>query len=133
MVSKTTAKKATSTKKAKTSKASGGPGKGGSGKARKTSAKKQVQRIACEAVLDISTASELQASLLKVLKAKQTVELMAADVERADAASLQVLTAFFQDAQNQNVSVKWVKPSEALCLSAKLLGLEEILQLKDAA
>lgn len=125
---KTTAKKTTSTRKVKTSKTAGD-----SGKARKTVAKKQIQRIACEAVMDISTAGELQASLLKALKTNQTVELMAVDVERADAASLQVLTAFFQDVQVRDISVNWIEPSEALCQSAKLLGLAEVLQLKDAA
>jgi ABC-type transporter Mla MlaB component len=51
-------------------------------------------------------------------------------VERADTAALQLLGAFFQDANAQKKTVEWKDPSEALCRSAALLGLSEMLHLQ---
>lgn len=87
-------------------------------------------QIVCEAMLDISSASELHARLLDALAAGRPVSLDGADVERADTAALQVLTAFFQDARTKNIAVTWSSASDALARSAALLGLDEVLDLR---
>jgi ABC-type transporter Mla MlaB component len=97
--------------------------------AKKTKAKPQKQKISCGEVLDISAVAEFHGVLKKSLASKKSVLLDASAVERADAAALQLLTAYFQDAKRLKKSVEWDSPSDALCSSAALLGLSEILDL----
>jgi anti-anti-sigma regulatory factor len=97
---------------------------------KKTKAKSVTQKITCAEVMDIASAAEFQAVLLKALASKQNVLLDASQVQRADAAALQLLSAFFQDANTQKKSVEWKAPSEAFCRSATLLGLTGMLSLE---
>ena len=83
----------------------------------------------CGESMDISVTAELHTQLLKALESKQTVVLDAAQVERADTAALQMLSAFIQDANAQQQTVQWKSPSEALSVSAELLGLSSLLKL----
>lgn len=91
------------------------------------------QRIPCEESLDISTVKELHALLVQILAARQPVVLEGAEVTRVDTAALQVLSAFFQDARAQGISVCWQAPSETLRRSAALLDLSALLELDPAA
>ena len=84
--------------------------------------------IACGDSLDISGVGELHRQLSKVLKGGQTVTLDASQVQRADAAGLQLLAAFCQAACSRGVTVTWRQPSEVFELSASLLGLDEMLR-----
>lgn len=86
--------------------------------------------IQCADVLDIAVADELKATLLKGLETKLPISLVAADVERADTAALQVLVAFFNEAKVQGVTVEWLEPSEGMRESARILGLTNELQLE---
>lgn len=61
-----------------------------------------------------------------------TLTLDAEGVERIDAASLQLLSAFYREAQEQGYAVQWKKPSEVLQRSAQLVGLADQLGLKAA-
>ena len=92
-----------------------------------------LQRIPCEESLDITTVTELHSLLVQVLAAKQPVVLEGAEVTRVDTAALQVLSAFFQDARAQGISVCWQAPSETLRHSAALLDLTTLLELDSAA
>lgn len=92
-------------------------------------AKEDFKIIECGEVLDISVTAELRTQLLTVLESKKSVMLDASQVERADTAALQVLSAFVQDANSQQQTVQWKKPSEALFRSAELLGLSGLLKL----
>lgn len=92
-----------------------------------------VSSIICDEMLDISVVTELRAHLLEALAAKYPVRLDGSAVERADTAVLQVLTAFFQDARAQDISVQWTSASDALIRSAELLGIADILVLKAKA
>lgn len=85
--------------------------------------------IDCGEVIDIATTAELRTQLLAALESKQPVVLDAAQVERADTAALQMLSAFIQDANAQQQTVQWKAPSEALSVSAELLGLLSLLKL----
>jgi phospholipid transport system transporter-binding protein len=79
--------------------------------------------------MDIASAGELQQKLITVLQANTPVELDATNVERVDTAALQVLTAFFKDAEAAGVAVQWKQTSETLDQAAHLLGLGQALHL----
>ncbi len=83
--------------------------------------------IECDEVLDISSVAEFHARCLGALKKKQNIMLNASQVDRADTAALQVLSAFIQDANTGKQIVQWEAPSEPLCQSAALLGLSDML------
>lgn len=87
-------------------------------------------RIRCGEVMDITSVAEFRQQLLEALATRQTVELDASGVERADTAALQLLSAFMQDALSQQQTVHWKDPSPALCQSAALLGLTPFLRLE---
>lgn len=83
--------------------------------------------IACGDSLDISGVGELHRQLSKVLKDGQAVTLDASQVQRADAAGLQLLAAFCQTARSRGVTVTWRQPPEVFNQSACLLGLDDML------
>ena len=85
--------------------------------------------INCGEILDISSISEVHRQFVEALKLGQPVTLNADQVERADTSALQLLSAFFHDAIAQQQSIQWSNPSDALCRSAALLGLSELLNL----
>lgn len=85
--------------------------------------------VSCANVLDISKAASLQKELLEVLGRGSAIKLDAAAVEKIDAAALQLFVSFFITAESQKVQVQWHHPSEALCRSARLLGLTNVLGL----
>ncbi len=89
--------------------------------------KSAAQHIDCGEVMDIAAMAEFRLQLVESLASKQAVVLDASQVERADTAALQVLTAFIQDAHAQQQVVQWKAPSEAMCRSAALLGLSGML------
>jgi anti-anti-sigma regulatory factor len=86
--------------------------------------------ISCSESMDISVVAEIQLQLINALESGKTVILDAHQVERADTAALQVLSAFFQDAKTQAQKVAWKEPSDALCRSAALLDLSNVLNLE---
>ena len=83
-----------------------------------------------DSALDIAGAAKLHAQLVHALVANRPVVLDTAKVERVDTAALQVLTAFFKDAGAQNLTIQWKDPTQAIKTAARLLGLEESLQLQ---
>lgn len=85
--------------------------------------------ITCPNSLDISIVTEFSAELKNALEAKQTIQFQAVDVERADTAALQMLCAFFLDAQAEGLEIEWLEPSEALIGCSKQIGLSEHLKL----
>lgn len=90
----------------------------------------EATHIDCGDVLDIASIAAFRDQCITALETKQDVVLKANDLERADTAALQVLAAFFQDANAQEQAVQWQAPSEALRESAALLGLTELLHLQ---
>ena len=85
--------------------------------------------VTCANVLDISKSADLQKELLEVLGRGSTINLDGAGVDKIDAAALQVFASFFITAEAQKVQVQWLHPSEALCRSARLLGMTNVLGL----
>ena len=85
--------------------------------------------IVCAGSLDISNVGELHKQLSQTLEGGQPIVMDASQVERADTAALQMLSAFCQAARTQGVTVTWREPSEVFTGSARLLGLTQMLGL----
>ena len=83
--------------------------------------------VTCPSSLDISQVQELHTKFNQVLEAGEPVLLDASMIERVDAAGLQLLCTFIQQAEVNELEVKWQEPSNALQESAKLLGLSDHL------
>lgn len=84
--------------------------------------------------LDIATIEPLYRQLETALAAKQsTLLLEAGQVNRVDAAALQLLAVFCREARTQGYGVRWQNPSSALCRAAAWVGLADWLELKSAA
>jgi hemoglobin-like flavoprotein/ABC-type transporter Mla MlaB component len=82
-----------------------------------------------QAIQDISQSAALKAELLALLDKQQTIQIDASRVERIDGTALQLLCALFVEAENNNVSLQWVEPSQALLQAAKYSGLTSLLNL----
>lgn len=87
--------------------------------------------VNCGDVLDISRAADFHQELKTALGKGGAIVLDAAEIERIDAAALQLCTALFRDAAARKVQAKWLTPSDALMRSAALLGLSQQLGLPD--
>lgn len=85
-----------------------------------------------QAMQDISSVTDVQ-SELKALLSNSSVILDGQQVERIDAASLQLIYSFIEEARNKDVDVAWHAPSDVLSNNAKLLGMEDALQLSNIA
>jgi ABC-type transporter Mla MlaB component len=88
--------------------------------------------IGCPEQLDISMVNELHELLSEQIGQCAAIEFDAGQVERADAAALQLLTVLSKDAKSQEISVKWRNPSETFKNAASLLGLQNDLGLAPA-
>jgi len=85
--------------------------------------------IALPDVLDISRVSEFHSTLVNDIKDGEAVSFDVKNVERVDAAFLQLLTAFCMNAESRNIVVEWLTPSEAFQSGVKILGLSEFLEI----
>ncbi len=81
-------------------------------------------KISLPAVITLSQLNELKTELQQYLGNR--VQLYGDQVKRVDTASLQLLLAFINDPE---ITVGWMRPSEELCTSARLLGLSNQLGL----
>ncbi len=89
-----------------------------------------IEKITCEEIMDISIASEFYKKLKKSLEMNSPITIEAENVERADTSILQILYAFFLEASIRGIDVSWSNPSEKLRLSARLIGVDDVLRLK---
>jgi ABC-type transporter Mla MlaB component len=85
--------------------------------------------VPCGEILDISGVRELYDVLKQSIESTLPVEIDASSIERVDAAALQLLCSFVREAKKRGKEVRWIQPSQALTASARLLQLEEILDL----
>ena len=87
--------------------------------------------VDCGDILDIAKVTEFHQQLKTALGKGGAVVLDAAELTRIDVTSLQLCTAFFNDAAARKVTAKWRSPSDSLIQSAALLGLSQQLGLPD--
>lgn len=83
--------------------------------------------ISCGRALTIATVGELHPKLCSTLGGTSAVAVDVSQVDSVDAAGMQLLMTYRQDAMAQNVKVTWMTPSEAMRQAAKTLGMEQIL------
>ena len=89
--------------------------------------------VVMDGSVDISVVSTLRERLDAALATELPVVLDASDVERADAAAIQLLAAFFKHVDATETQTQWKGASEALRSSARMLGLEEVICLGNDA
>jgi len=86
--------------------------------------------IVCGEYLDISHIGQLSDDLKGGLESSEPILFIDGEkVERVDAASLQLLAAFFKDAKSQGMALQWRKPSDALRNASRVMGLSNLLDL----
>ena len=88
--------------------------------------------IVLKVVLAINDAKALHTELGEKLEAKKDISIDASAVEMADTAILQLLLAFVQKSQLQNLAVKWINPSQEFLNRSETLNLTGMLGLGEA-
>ena len=83
--------------------------------------------------LGIEEVDGVHAQLIGLLDSGENVLLDAADIGVIDGAGMQLLAAFFKDAVDRQISVEWIGASDALKTAAKIIGLDGLLRLQQAA
>jgi len=80
-------------------------------------------------IQDISKSQALKNEMMALINDNDEIDINAADVERIDGSALQLLCALFSYANQNNLIINWIDPSEALRDAAQILGMQEILEL----
>jgi len=91
------------------------------------------QVIQLQSVSDITIVGELKEQLASALANQQPITIEAAEVERIDAACLQLLVAYFNTLNEKDIRCTWGATSDAVRDAARLCGVEKILGLAEAA
>ncbi len=90
------------------------------------------ETIVLDEQLNISMASVFYKRLLAVKPSQSGIILDGSRVEVIDTSVAQLLVCFIKKLQAQDAVVSWHQPSDKLCTTVKLLGLESHLQLTTA-
>lgn len=85
--------------------------------------------VVLEAALGIRDARVLHEKLDAALNAATAIVVDGSRVERLDAAAMQVLTGFTRAARERGLAFTWQSPSPVLQQAARVLGLEQLLEL----
>ncbi|HED34863.1 MAG TPA: STAS domain-containing protein [Gammaproteobacteria bacterium] len=80
-------------------------------------------------VQDISKSQALKNDILSLVNDNDEIDIDASEVERVDGSALQLLCALFIYAQNNNLIIHWIKPSNSFMQSVKISGMQKILEL----
>ena len=80
-------------------------------------------------IQDISKSQTLKNDILTLVNENDEINIDASDVERIDGSALQLLCALFNYADQNNLVINWIDPSEVLTQSAETLGMLKILEL----
>jgi anti-anti-sigma regulatory factor len=85
--------------------------------------------IDCGDALGISSVGDMHTRILMELSEGYEIQFDVSQIERIDAAALQMIYAFSKEADTNGTPLVWDEPSEAFIRSAKLLGLAEKINL----
>jgi len=80
-------------------------------------------------IQDISKSQALKNDMLTLINDNDEIDIHASEVERIDGSALQLLCALFNYAHQNNLVINWINPSDALLQSARILGVQKILEL----
>jgi len=87
--------------------------------------------VHCEETMDITIAETFYSTLQSAVASEQPIIIDASQIERIDAAMLQMFCALFTDPVANKHGIVWRNPSDNLIESAELMGLDNYLDLKD--
>lgn len=85
--------------------------------------------INLDSSLTIREITGLMEELNKISLDKNELIFQAEQVERVDAAALQLLLGFYLFAIKEGKKITWHKPSETFCEAVKLLGLKDVINI----
>ena len=85
--------------------------------------------INLEGAVNIAKVESLHHEMEEAFKLALPTIIHASDVSRADTAALQLLVVFIKSMHQAKVKISWSGVSDELVAAAKLLGLEEVLNL----
>ncbi len=94
---------------------------------------KRRNHLVLKAECTLADAGELKSALCALLPQDGTVTLDGTAVERIDTAALQLLAAFVRDRRLAGAALQWQSASPAVHSAARLLGMETMLALNEAA
>jgi len=80
-------------------------------------------------VQDISKSQALKNDILSLVNDNDEIDIDASEVERVDGSALQLLCALFIYAQNNNLIIHWINPSDSFMQSVKISGMQKVLEL----
>jgi anti-anti-sigma regulatory factor len=81
--------------------------------------------------ISIANVAEWKPKLIEFVETPSPLMLDCEDLVRVDTAAIQLMTAFVLKAVSQGKTVEWEKPSPTLLQTVRLLGLNDILLIKD--
>jgi anti-anti-sigma regulatory factor len=87
--------------------------------------------VRCEESMDISIAETFYSTLQSAVASDQPIVIDGSQVERIDAAMLQMFCALFTDPVANKHGIVWRNPSDNLIESAELMGLDAYLDLNE--
>ena len=87
--------------------------------------------IECGEALGIADVGDLYAKLLMEVAEGRQVLFDISQIERIDAAALQLMYAYCKEAEKQGSEMRWEKPSAAFVNGARLLGLLSAMKIED--
>ena len=90
---------------------------------------KETTTLSCGEELTIAAVKDFQSSLREATRPDTPLVLDAAPLVRVDGAGVQLLTCLFIDARRRGYSIQWQTTSEVLQRAARLLGVDELLEL----
>jgi ABC-type transporter Mla MlaB component len=87
------------------------------------------ESIKLEGVVNIAKAEVLFHEMEDVLRLSHPTKIYAAEVTRVDTAVIQLIASFIADMNRAGTLVEWGGVSEEFLAAAKLLGMEQALNL----
>jgi ABC-type transporter Mla MlaB component len=90
-------------------------------------------QVDLESAVTIRDVAELLDELNNIDAGIIEIVFECAQIEKTDAAALQLLTGYYLFAIEEGKQVVWNNPSEAFCYSVNLLGLSDIINVSLAA
>lgn len=85
--------------------------------------------VKLEGAMTIAKAEELYGQLEEIFRSANPTKIDASEVSRVDTSILQLLVSFVNSKKSGGVTVEWVGVSDDFLAGAKILGLEEHLDL----
>ncbi len=85
--------------------------------------------VECNDGLDITMVTDFKSILKQAVSQNLPIVLDAAQLERVDGAALQLLAAFFIEANESGLEVSWRSPNEAFLEAVQLTGMNSVLNL----